>query len=354
MAQGESQSAAEHAFDVVLRGYDRRQVDDHIAALEARLVATGRECTELRMQRDVEASRARDLEYRVRDGGPAPTGSAAQAGSPAPQDSWSFEGLGAKVESILRVAAEQAESIRRSAEVSGRKHAEAEGRLRSTFESISDRLQPLVTRLDEESSSARAAVDGATSEAGTLETAARQQAQAMIDAASATAARMRAEAESRVEITARQVADVREELALVRQILSSLSPEPRAADAKGATEGGGVPGNGQSASAPQLHKDAKPLNDAPAVQGDARGQQTGPVRAQSMSRARPAPTTSSTTASSGPPSPPTRPGGPTPAGRGTPLSPEAPTETIALPLSDVPGGLASGGAPTPGHRQPPG
>lgn len=351
MAQGESQTATEHAFDVVLRGYDRRQVDDHIAALEARLVTTGRECSELRRQRDAEASRARDLEFRVRDGGPAST--AAPTGSPAREGSWSFEGLGAKVESILRVAAEEAESIHRSAEASGRQHAEAEGRLRTTFESISDRLQPLVSRLDEESSSARTAVEDATSDAGALETAARQQAQAMIDAASTTAARMRADAETRVEITARQVADVREELALVRQILSSLAP---AAGTHASTQGDATSSNGQSVSRPDLSKDSGPRDGAAAAPGDAAGQQTGPVRTPSRSGAGSASSTSagSTGGSTAPPSQQTMPVGALPGGRNTPLSPEAPTETIALPLSDVPDGLATGGGPSPGHRQPPG
>jgi phage-related tail protein len=253
------------------------------------------------------------------------------------------------VASSTAARAEEAQSIRRSAEVSGRQYAEAEGRLRTTFESISDRLQPLVSRLDEESSSARAAVDDATSDAGALETAARQQAQAMIDAASTTAARMRADAETRVEITARQVADVREELALVRQILSSLAP---AAGTHASTQGDATSSNGQSVSRPDLSKDSGLRDGAAGAPGDAAGQQTGPVRTPSRSGAGPASSTSAGSTAS--PSQQTMPVGALPGGRNTPLSPEAPTETIALPLSDVPDGLATGGGPSPGHRQPPG
>lgn len=357
MAQGDHPAAAEHAFDVVLRGYDRRQVDDHITALEGRLSATGRECGELRMQRDAEASRARDLESRLREGGQSPgpastTAPAAGPAAPAP-GSWSLEGLGANVESILRAAAEQAEAIHRSAEDSGRKHAEAEGRLRTTFESISERLQPMVTRLDAESSSAKAAVDAAGTDAGALEAAARQQAQAMIDAASTTAARMRAEAETRVQLSTRQVADVREELALVRQILAGLGAGSGAATAPG----GRPPADGPTVD--QASAD-RPAADSDTADSDAPTLRQPPTSAGRMPgssgmRMPPA------EAGAEPMRPAGRGAGMASAGREAAVAHDAPTETIVLPRTDSgepartgPGqGPARGDGPKPGHRQPP-
>lgn len=352
MAHGDSQPAAEHAFDVVLRGYDRRQVDDHIAALESRLHATGRECSELRMQRDAEASRARGLEGRIRDGGSAPAAPvpAAAPASPAGTDSgWSFEGLGAKVESILRVAAEEADSIRRAAADSVRKHTDAESRLRTTFESIASRLQPLMGRLEDESATAQAAVGAATNEAGALEGAARQQAQAMIDAAAATAARMRADAETRVEITARQVADVREELALVRQLLSGLDPTPGSGAAPAPQAAADTdPGTNGHAEEPVRPRGSGGTVRVPALSGARLPQpsameQTGPVRAGGngapMSLSKPGADRAMSPAE----------GRPTDEGS---AGYDAPTETIALPPGDfgTPPTADQGAAPHGQHQ----
>lgn len=393
MAHGDNQAATEHAFDVVLRGYDRRQVDDHIAGLEGRLAATARECTELRMQRDAEASRARDLESRVAAGPGAPASPArAQSAPPvappaAARETWSsFDGLGAKVEAIMRVAAEEAEGIRRSAVESGRKHAEAEDRLRSTFQSISERLQPLVSRLDEDSTAARAAVNGTTSDAGALERAAEQQAKAMTEAAAATAARMRADAETRVEITARQAADVREELALVRQILTSLGPttagqadpgpagpaDSAPADSAPANSASadGAPANSAPATGPVNTAPGGSAPDAPEQPHGAAAQTSGPagtdtfrtgtVRVPSMSGARSPQTPGAGAATAAPATggavSMAKPDGSDPAARG-PAGPafrgaanDAPTETIALPLIDPAEAEQTGTGSTGGQR----
>lgn len=286
-------------------------------------------------------------------------------------DAASLDGLGAKVESILRVATEQAASIRRSAEDSGRMHAEAEVRLRATFEGIAERLHPLVGRLDEESTTARAAITGTTDEATALESTARQQAEAMVAAAGATATRMRKAAESRVDITARQVADVREELALVRQILDSLAtpsaaPTTTGADAAADATGplqvsgpgasaGDPPGSGQKAGPGLASRLSKPVGSFPG-----NGQPASAARgadAKSGSSTPPAPSTPA-----GAPrgavdlQPPARaaarPG--RQAGEPGGFSPDAPTETIALPQFDSAHGQRERDAEATGRSQPPG
>lgn len=201
------------AFDVVLRGYDRRQVDDHLASLEQRLAATAAQASELRGQRDSAAGRVRELEV-----GASPSAPMSGAAS-------GLDGFGAHVESILRVATEEAAAIRRQAEEEGRERALAQEHLRATFQGIAGRLEPLVSRLEEESAAARGAQSeiGATAEA--LHKSAQEQAGALVAAVKAAATHMRSEADARVEVAARQSADVREELALVRQVLTGLGSQ---------------------------------------------------------------------------------------------------------------------------------
>lgn len=317
MAHAQGAHGAAPAFDVVLRGYDRRQVDDHLGALEGRLSATTGQCNELRLQRDAAASRVQELEQRLNGtAGVNALPSAAPPGRPATgSDAASLDGLGAKVEAILRVATEEAAGIRRSAEDSVQLHAQAEVTLRGTFQSIAERLAPLVQRLEQESSAAQAALPDATTRASTLETTAEQQAKTLTEAAAANAERLRAEAQERAERTARQVADVREELALVKQILTSLDGSSKGASPPPATTQNQPQSQGQQGGPPQPNAAANSTAQAPLTSAGA----SGPRR---------------------------------PAGPNTPLSPEAPTETIALPLGEPSRGDS---ARNPGQRaaQPP-
>lgn len=308
MAHGDGIHGGGSAFDVVLRGYDRRQVDDHLAALEGRLAATSGQCNELRLQRDAAAARVHELEQRL-NGAPAvnatsaPTYSAAPA-APAPvSDAARLDGFGARVEAILRLATEEAAAIRASAEDSVRVHAQAEGKLRATFEGIAERLAPLAQRLDQESKAAHEALPAVTSEATSLETAAQQQAERLAEAAAANAARMRADAQARVNLSTRHVADVREELALVTQILTSLGT-PSAEDAGGHAA---------------ADRTAQPAGNR------------GPATLRKASTHR------------------------SPAGADSPLSPDAPTETIALPLGEQvrEGSVSGSGRPAARPSQPP-
>ncbi|MGI8693880.1 MAG: DivIVA domain-containing protein [Geodermatophilaceae bacterium] len=342
MAHGDGTHGAGPTFDVVLRGYDRRQVDDHLASLEGRLAATSGQCNDLRLQRDAAAGRVQELEQRLNgaaalnrpDGsgalagsvpfGGSPTGASsgtAPTGPPSPppppqvvpaSDTSSLDGFGAKVEAILRLATEEAAAIRRSAQDSGRIHAEAEVKLRGTFEGIAERLQPLAQRLDEESKAAHEALPAVTSEAESLETSARRQAESLAEAAAANAARMRTDAQARAELTARHLADVREELAMVRQILGSLDTTPAGADGQHAASAGSAGSN----------------------------RTTQAVTTSSIMLAKP-------------------PASAQPADADPSLSPDTATETIALPLGSpgTPGGPGPHGDPArqgagPGVGQP--
>lgn len=277
MEHGDMTAGGTSAFDVVLRGYDRRQVDDHLAGMEQRLSATAAQASELRGQRDSAAGRVRELE-----GGPRPAGA-----STAP----SLDGFGAHVESILRVASDEAAAIRRRAEESVRHHAEAQEKLRSNFQGIAERLEPLVSRLEQESTSARAAQTAIGSEMEALHKSAQEQAAALVAAVLAATTRMRADAETRVEVSARQTADVREELALVRQVLAQLDPED-APDPATPGQGGQVPllkpaaaastgPAGKAATAPAQTVPAPtggPRSGKPSTDGDGRNDdETGPV-----------------------------------------------------------------------------
>ncbi len=333
MAHGDGTNGTGAAFDVVLRGYDRRQVDDHLSSLEGRLAVTAGQCNELRMQRDAAAGRVRELEQRL-NGTNAPAGPSSVAPSASPpaaeSENVSLDGFGAKVEAILRLASEEAADIRRAAENSGRIHAEAETKLRRTFEGIAERLTPLAHKLEAESKAAHAALPAVTSEAETLEATARKQAETLADAAAVNAARMRADAQSRAELTAQHVADVREELSLVTQILTSLGMASPAA-------GQQAPGSQQQGS--QQQGSGLPRSGA-AGSGAAGSGSPEPAARESDS------------ASTGRQriTPPEL--GKPPGAAGRPLSSDAPTETISLPRDDR-ARQGSGGAPAAGPNQPP-
>ncbi len=381
MAHPDNTQSQVHAFDVVLRGYDRRQVDDHLSALDNRLAATIAQCNELRQQRDTAAGRAGDLEHRLNGAAapgstqsgpapatPAPPASARPLAAPparltkaepdiAPTDR-SLDGFGIKVESILRMATEEAARIKREAEQSVQMHTDAGRQLRAKFAEIAQRLEPLARRLDDEARAARAAADGATSQAGTLESTTRQQAQAMTEAAAANATRMRADAQSRIDITDRQVSDVREELDLVTQILDNLDGgSATAVDPDVAAS----PGTGQGSPATESAASGAGASDAgTAVAGAAQpggsqlgGSATGDTEHAAAQAGDSGSDRSADAPAAGPNLGPTFSGGqgadaaaPQPTGgvgnvsmdRPPPPSAEAPTETITMPIGEPHGG----------------
>jgi cell division septum initiation protein DivIVA len=90
-------------FDVALRGYDRDQVDAHLASLDS-------EFSSVLSERDRLATQVRQLKGRVEElhlqpGGPDGVGSEHATGS-------SLDGFGARVEKILRIAEDEAAEVR--------------------------------------------------------------------------------------------------------------------------------------------------------------------------------------------------------------------------------------------------
>ena len=86
-------------FDVALRGYDRDQVDAHLASLES-------EFTGALSERDRLAERVKQLENRVEELHlQSPEEPPAQTGSPV-------NGFGARIEKIMRLAEDEAKTVR--------------------------------------------------------------------------------------------------------------------------------------------------------------------------------------------------------------------------------------------------
>ena len=101
-------------FDVALRGYDRDQVDAHLASLES-------EFSGALSERDRLAERVKQLEARVEELHLHP-GDEKSADQPAS----SLNGFGARIEKIMRVAEDEAAAVRQEAkEEIDRERAEA-------------------------------------------------------------------------------------------------------------------------------------------------------------------------------------------------------------------------------------
>jgi DivIVA domain-containing protein len=100
-------------FDVALRGYDRDQVDAHLASLES-------EFTGALGERDRLAERVKQLESRVEELHLHP-GDESDEQPAAP-----LSGFGVRIEKIMRVAADEAAAVREeAAEEMQRERAEA-------------------------------------------------------------------------------------------------------------------------------------------------------------------------------------------------------------------------------------
>src|SRR4051812_5864619 len=107
-------------FDVALRGYDRDQVDAHLASLES-------EFTGALSERDRLAERVKQLEARVEELHLQPGDDrAAEQVSPV-------DGFGARIEKIMRVAEDEAAQVRAETQAEiERERAEARKKLAGT------------------------------------------------------------------------------------------------------------------------------------------------------------------------------------------------------------------------------
>jgi chromosome segregation ATPase len=169
-------------FDIVLRGYERRQVDEHLAVTTA--------------ERRAAAGRVGGLERRVEELTVEFRDAQKRGGEVEP----SYAGLGARVEKILRLAEEeatelraeavgQAEQVRRAAETAAaqvRAQAEQDGRARR--EQARQEAAKLLEQARKQAAQVRA-------EAADEATAKRDEAEGVLEAARAMAAQAAAEFE---------------------------------------------------------------------------------------------------------------------------------------------------------------
>ncbi|HEY9391229.1 MAG TPA: hypothetical protein VIR27_15865 [Mycobacteriales bacterium] len=97
-------------FDVTMRGYDREQVEAHIARLDAELAASWQE-------REKMAQRIKALERRLEE-----LHLESQAMQQSVEEPPTLAGLGARMEKILRLAEEEANSHREEARAEAQQH----------------------------------------------------------------------------------------------------------------------------------------------------------------------------------------------------------------------------------------
>ncbi len=182
--------ATEHGFDVVLRGYDRQQVDRHLAALEALLTQAEREAE---VQR-AEAERLRTEADRARH----------DAGDGAA----SYDGLGRRVTRILSLAEEEATVLREQARREREQAARELGEQQTQGEAAR-----------------RGIMQAAERDASEMTRRANERAEALLAEASGEAERLVSGAREQVEALRRERDAIRGQLAELRSRLSVVAGE---------------------------------------------------------------------------------------------------------------------------------
>jgi hypothetical protein len=178
-------------FDLVRRGYDRRQVDDHIRSLAAQLV-------EVQQAHKHEARRAEWAEGELRNARTQLEQQSAQLsenqGNNGPQ------GFGYRVEKLMRTAEQEAAEVRTSAarEASAlleRARADAEGHRHEVEQSLIART----AMLDQEAAQRTVELDERERQIGEQAAASRQEAERLHAEVKRQAEQVRQEAQARVE-----------------------------------------------------------------------------------------------------------------------------------------------------------
>ena len=188
-------------FDVVRRGYDRGQVEEHLDRVEAdlRILTADRDAAVAQaseLARALDRTRSHVEELRAQIDRLA-----------APPDS--MEGLSERLQRMLRLAQDEAREMRSSAEQAARRtREEADERARRTVEEADDHARRTVTEADEH---ARRTVDEADEQARGMLDEARRQAHEMHEAAEADAAQVRTRYDSGVEDNDRRRGDMENE-----------------------------------------------------------------------------------------------------------------------------------------------
>ncbi|HEY0641574.1 MAG TPA: hypothetical protein VGD67_28435, partial [Pseudonocardiaceae bacterium] len=198
--QNDDESGAPSPFDVALRGYDRRQVDERLAALTAELAAVRHALDDAEMRADELTEQLRIAIDRAR-----------QAGGRGQDNSFGF-----RVEKILKLAQEEAKEVRAQGA------AEARSMVERARAGAAAELEEAARLRDEAQRSAEEAWTRVRGQAAALA--------AQVDRDLAVR-RQAAEQDLDRLVTARD--QVRAELVRMREILRNLSPAWPGADAAG-------------------------------------------------------------------------------------------------------------------------
>jgi len=176
-------TSADEAFDIVLRGYERKQVDDHLGRINSERVAAAQRINAL--ERRVE-----ELHFELQN-----------AQKQGAESEPTYAGLGARVEKILRLAEEEAQDLKVEAQASadkdrkaaeaaaGQVRAQADEDARARREQTRQEAAKLLEEARKEAAQVRA-------EAANEAAAKRDEAEGILEAARAKAAQAAAEFEA--------------------------------------------------------------------------------------------------------------------------------------------------------------
>jgi hypothetical protein len=249
-----------NAFDFVLRGYDRYQVDARIAELVTQLAAAKERIQETSARLAEEQRRAEQAERQLRagPGGPPPPPPAAEADS--------MQGFGYRAERLLRMAEAEANEVRgaaikESAEIVERARAAAEVHrheieqnliMRAT--ALDQQANELTVALREREQAAAAELSSARAEAEVVRAAARQEMEQARKNVEIVARDLRAQAERWAEEhRATAAAEVARLVGLrdkmqrdMRQLSATLLAAVRSEDQRASEPGGPAPDESES------------------------------------------------------------------------------------------------------------
>jgi syndecan 1 len=114
-------SDSENRFDIVVRGYDRRQVDEHLANLERTIARQRTDIEQARNHRGDERARA----FNAGTGAGRPGDGGGQAGGPGGLTPEMIGAFTTRLQSILQAAEDEAEEVRANARNAVRAEEEA-------------------------------------------------------------------------------------------------------------------------------------------------------------------------------------------------------------------------------------
>jgi cell division septum initiation protein DivIVA len=277
-----SQNSASQAFDTVLRGYERRQVDDYVAKAKDEVAKLKDELAEAQRKRRLATEHAEATERELRD---------VRAKSAHSEPRSVEDSFGYRAEKLLRIAEQEAAEVRthasrESAAIIEQARTEAEKHRHEVEQSLIGRASVL----EQQAAQRSAELQEREQQISDQLSAAREQADQLHAAAARTADRLRQESEAAAEEAklraatdiqrqrdqaAQEIArldkvqgDVRAELGRLNEVLSNeLAAGSRAVPTQrngqsSSTNGGS--GNGSSQGA---RRHGKPTREEPVASG---------------------------------------------------------------------------------------